>query len=70
MSDFDFELENMKRYLEEARRIERIRSAGPELLVALEGLRALIIGEHGVSAYENIDGERADAAIAKAKGDK
>lgn len=45
--------------------------AGPvqrdELLSALRGLRALIMAECR-SAYECVDGERADAAIAKAEG--
>jgi hypothetical protein len=43
-------------------------AAAPELLEALKGLRALIIGECGASTYECIDGERADAAIRKAEG--
>ena len=46
----------------------RLIAAAPELLAALKDLRAMVIGEHGVSAYENINGERADAAIAKAEG--
>jgi len=37
-----------------------------DLLAALEGLRSLILGECP-SAYECVDGERADAAIAKVK---
>lgn len=38
------------------------------LVGALKGLRSLILGECGASAYECVDGERADAAIAKAEG--
>lgn len=38
-----------------------------ELLAALKGLRALIVGECGASTYECVDGERADEAIAMAE---
>lgn len=46
----------------------RLIAAAPDLLAALKGLRALIIGECGASTYECVDGEQADAAIAKAEG--
>ena len=44
----------------------RLIAAAPELLAALKGLRALIRAEFP-SAYECVDGERADTAIAKAE---
>jgi hypothetical protein len=48
--------------------IVRAVNSHEELVAALEGLRALIIGECGKSTYECVDGERADAALAKAEG--
>lgn len=44
-----------------------MRDAIRQLLSALQGLRALVIGECGASTYECIDGESADEAIASAK---
>jgi hypothetical protein len=46
----------------------RLIAAAPELLDALKNLRAMVIGEHGASAYSNVNGERADAVIRKAEG--
>jgi hypothetical protein len=46
----------------------RLIAAAPDLYEALKDLRAMIIGEHGASAYENVNGEHADAALAKADG--
>lgn len=46
---------------------DALKEQNAELLNALKGLRALIIGECGATLYECIDGERADDAIAKAE---
>jgi hypothetical protein len=45
----------------------RLFAAAPDLLAAVKGLRALILAEFP-AAFECVDGERADTAIAKAEG--